>query len=246
MTRRDAFLLHLQYFFGRMAVFITAPMIVLLIKAAGYRVPNLKKHRKDMAALFTAHPGPWVLCANHLTLIDSAVLSYIMFPAWRYLLHYRLLAWNLPEKRNFQRNPVMTLLCYLLKCIPVVRGGDRKDIKACYEKCGHLLGRGESIMIFPEGTRSRAGRISTDTFSYGPGRMIDNTPDCRVLCLYLRGRNQDTYSNIPAPNDIFSFAAATCDVNRDMSGRKAHRAHARQIIEKLAEMEKDYFDARGQ
>ena len=246
MNRKDFFLLHLQYLSGRIAVFMTAPFLVLLIKMAGYRVSGLKKHRKDMTALFNAHHGPWVICANHLTLIDSAILSYVMFPVWRYMIDYHLLAWNLPEKRNFQRNPAMTLLCFLLKCIPVVRRGDRQSIKTCFAKCGYLLEQHENIMIFPEGTRSRSGRIDTATFSYGPGRLVDSHPDCRVMCIYLRGKRQTTYSNIPVPNDVFSCSVATCDVDRSLSGLKAHRAHSRQIIEKLAEMEKAYFDARGQ
>ncbi|MDY6825544.1 MAG: lysophospholipid acyltransferase family protein [Thermodesulfobacteriota bacterium] len=246
MNRRDAFLLHLQYLSGRFAIFMTAPLLVLLIKMVGYRVNNLKKHRKDIAALFKEHKGPWIICANHLTLIDSVLLSYVMFPVWRYMLQYRLLAWNLPEKRNFQRNPVMASLCFLLKCIPVVRGGERESIKACFAKCGYFLKRRESIMIFPEGTRSRSGRINTDAFSYGPGRLVDSHPECRVMCLYLRGDRQATYSNIPAPNDHFYFAVSTCEVDRNISGFKAHRAHARKIIGKLAEMEGAYFDTRGQ
>ncbi len=246
MRRHDFFLLHLQYLSGRIAIFMTAPILVLLIKMAGYRVSQLKKHRQKIAALFNAHQGPWVICANHLTLIDSAILSYVMFPVWRYMIDYHLLAWNLPEKRNFQRNPAMTLLCFVLKCIPVVRRGKRESIKACFAKCGYLLEQGESIMIFPEGTRSRTGRINTETFSYGPGRLVDSRPDCRVMCLYLRGEHQASYSNIPVPNDVFSFAVETCAINRNLSGLKAHRAHSRQIIEKLAEMEKTYFDARGQ
>ncbi len=246
MNRRHLLLMHLQYVSGRMAVFLTAPMLVLLIKMIGYRVTNLKKHRQDIAALFDEHQGPWIICANHLTLIDSVILAYAMFPVWRYVFQYRLLPWNLPEKRNFQRNPVMTLLCYLLKCVPVVRGGNRDAAKICFAKCGYLLENGQNIMIFPEGTRSRSGRVDTNNCSYGPGRLAGIREDCRVLCLYLRGEHQESYSNIPVPNEVFSLSVATCDIGRRRTGLKAQRDCSRQIIEKIAEMEKAYFDARGQ
>jgi len=246
MNQRDLFLLRLQYLSGRMAVIIVVPLIVLLIKMLGYRVDDLKKVRDEINALFKAHPGPWIICANHLTLIDSVILAYAMFPAGRYMLDYRLLPWNLPEKRNFQRNPVVGLLCYLLKCIPVVRGGSRESIKSCMAKCGYLLAKGENMMIFPEGTRSRSGRVNTENFSYGPGRLAGSHPDCRIMCLYLRGDSQDSWSNFPALNENFYISAATCALDRKLTGLKAQREYSRQIISKLAELESAYFDARGQ
>lgn len=246
MNRWRLFLLRLQYLSGRLAIFITAPLTVLLMKLFGYRVDNLKTIRNEIAARFKEHPGPWLICANHLTLIDSVILAYALFPAGRYMLDYRLLPWNLPEKRNFQRNPVVAFLCYLLKCVPVVREGSRESVNACLAKCGYLLEKGESIMIFPEGTRSRTGRVSTENFSYGPGRLAGSSPDCRVMCLYLRGDRQKSWSSIPALNEQFFISVTTCDINRNLTGLKAHRDHSRQIIRTLAEMETAYFDARGQ
>jgi 1-acyl-sn-glycerol-3-phosphate acyltransferase len=246
MTRRDLFLLRLQDASGRIAVFAIAPLIVLLMKLIGYRVNDLEKIRKEIDALFVEHQGPWIICANHLTLIDSVILAYAMFPAHRYMLAYRLLPWNLPEKRNFQRNPIVGLLCYLLKCIPVVRGGDRRSVKSCLDKCARVLERGESVMIFPEGTRSRSGRVNTESFSYGPGRLACCHPACRVMCLYLRGERQESWSSFPARNENFFIAVDTCDFNCEMSGLKAHREYSRQIIEKLAQMEAVCLHAPGQ
>ena len=60
-------------------------------------------------------------------------------------------------------------------------------------------------MIFPEGTRSRTGRIDTENFSYGAGRLIEHIPECQVLCIYLRGDKQNTYSSIPKFNDRLSI-----------------------------------------
>ncbi len=246
MNRRDTVRLRLQYLSGRTAIWITAPLIVLLIKLIGYRVRNLKKFREDIGVLFKEHPGPWIICANHLTLIDSVILAYAMFPASRYMITYRLLPWNLPEKRNFQRNVMVGLLCYLLKCVPVVRGGSRESVKGCLEKCDCLLERGENVMVFPEGTRSRSGRINTISFSYGPGRLAYNHPGSRVMCIYLRGERQKTFSNIPAPNERFFISVETCDAVCGLSGLRAHRERSRQIIEKLARMEVAYLNVRGQ
>ncbi len=41
-------------------------------------------------------------------------------------------------------------------------------------------------MIFPEGGRTRTGRVDTEGFSYGVGRFVKEFPDLKVMCLYLR------------------------------------------------------------
>jgi hypothetical protein len=246
VNRRERIRLRLQYVSGRTALWVTAPLTVLLIRLAGYRVNGLEKFRERVRELFTEHPGPWLICANHLTLIDSVILAYAMFPFHRYMTAFRLLPWNLPEKRNFQRNAAVGLLCYLLKCVPVVRGGSREAVRACLDKCDYLLEHGENIMVFPEGTRSRSGRVNTAAFSYGPGRMVHNHPACRVLCVYLRGERQKACSDFPALREKFRITAEPCQCGSDLSGLRAHRECSRQIIEKLAQMEAACLNVRGQ
>jgi hypothetical protein len=133
--------LHVQYAIGRLAVFFMAPFVYLCVKLCGYRVRDLKKIRRECAQLFENHRGPWIICPNHLTNIDSVILAYAIAPMYEYMLHFRLLPWNLPERKNFQRNLFSTLMCYLAKCIPVSRGGDREEMKLVMEKCTYLLRR---------------------------------------------------------------------------------------------------------
>jgi len=59
-------------------------------------------------------------------------------------------------------------------------------------------------MIFPEGRRSRTGRVDRESFSYGVGRFIKNVENCRIMCMYLRGDKQEKYSAIPAWGEKFS------------------------------------------
>lgn len=233
-----------QYFMGRLAVFIVGPMVIGAVRLAGYRIRGLSRFRRQVAKIMGRHAGPWLICPNHLTLIDSFILAYAMFPLHRYMLRYHLVPWNVPEYMNFNRNVFVGLLCYLLKCVPVKRGGDRADVRLTLEKCKFLLSQGANLMIFPEGTRSRSGRVNTRDFTYNVGQMYRNTPGCRVLCIYLRGDGQETYSSIPRPGETFSVQAAELTPQTPYKGLRAYRDCATQIINKLAEMEEAYFAGR--
>jgi len=242
MKRTTKCFLYLQFILGSLSVFVVGPLTFLAIKLMRYRVRNLSKTRKKVRSLLAKHRGPWMICPNHLTMIDSVVLAYAMAPLHRYMLNYRILPWNLPESANFQSNVFLAIICYLVKCIPVSRGGDRKKIKSTMDKCAYLLKKGESLLIFPEGKRSRTGRVDTKNFSYGVGRLVNSSSDCHVMCIYLRGDGQDTYSNIPRFGELFTMKVETFEPYTESKGLKAQRDCAEQIVKRLARMEKDYFD----
>ena len=241
MKKTAKFFLNLQLILGRLVVFLLGPLIFIAIRLIGYRVRDLRKMRRTVLDLFEEHNGPWVICPNHLTMIDSAVLAYAMAPLHRYMINYRLLPWNLPESANFQSNVFLAILCYLAKCIPISRGGDRKKMKATMDKCAYLLKQKENLLIFPEGGRSRTSRVDTENFSYGVGRLINNNPGCHVMCIYLRGDGQDKYSNIPRFGERFTMRVEAFQPRTENTGLKGQRECAKQIVEQLARMEKDYF-----
>ncbi len=246
MNSKENFFLGLQYLLGRITIFVTAPVIICAIKLAGYQVRDLKKIRREINALLSAHRGPWLICANHLTLIDSVILAYGMAPTYRHIFRFSQLPWNLPEKMNFNSNKFVGALCYLTKCIPVVRGGERDEVKSTLAKCAYLLKKGQNLMIFPEGTRARNGRVDTVNFSYGVGRLLCNIPSCRVMCIYLRGDGQKTYSNFPRYGETFSVTVEECRPKTGLKGLKAQRDCADQIVKHLSQMEQDYFSMHRQ
>lgn len=243
MPRREILSLKIQYVLGYLAAPLLAPLYLLFLTLMGYRIRKLSQIRQTCRNLFAAHPGSWLICANHLTMIDSLLLTHALFSLPEHLTHYRRLPWNLPERDNFQVNPILTLLCYLAKCLPINRGGDRAKIKKVMQKCDYLLDTGQCLMIFPEGGRSRTGRVDQVNYAYGVGRLIADHPTTSVLCVYLRGEHQDNYSNLPRRGEKFYVKAERLDLkNEGCSGLRLQRALASQVIEKLAVMEKEYFD----
>lgn len=242
MDARSRFMLHLQNFLGRLAIIIVAPFYFIIAHALHYRIRNLREIRRQCQAAFSAHKGPWLICANHLTMIDSFILSYAAFSFGSHFTRYKKLPWNLPERSNFQSNIFLAVLCYLSKCIPVDRGGSRDKMKRVLDTCVYLLRHGHTIMIFPEGGRSRTGRVDRENFSYGVGRFIQDVENCKVLCMYLRGDRQHKYGLIPAWGDKFDVLVdVLTPAPVEKEGLRAQREYAAQIIERLAQMEEKYF-----
>lgn len=234
--------LFVQNSLGRIAVLFLAPIYFAAIRLMGYRVRNLKQIRKECYGHFRSHEGPWIICANHLTMIDSMILTYSIMSLSKHLTHYRLIPWNVPERNNFQRNIILTVLCYLAKCIPINRGGDRDEMKAAMEKCNSILKCKQTLLIFPEGGRSRTGFVDKENYSYGVGRFIKDFEDCKVMCIYLRGDGQENYGAIPRFAERFTFHMEVFQPDRiECDGLRSQRYYAKQIIDKLSNMEEIYF-----
>jgi hypothetical protein len=245
MDSKSKIFLHLQNLLGRITILIIAPLYFFMAMIFFYRVRNLKEIRRQCAIEFSRHNGPWIICSNHLTMIDSFILAYAIFNLGQYIINYRKLPWNLPEGSNFQSNIFLRVLCYLSKCIPINRGGSREKMKESLEKCIYLLESGETIMIFPEGKRSRTGQVNKEDFSYGVGRFVKNVENCKVLCMYLRGDKQDSYSIIPAWGEKFSVQIEVFTTEHmEGSDLRVQREYAKQIIDRLAQMEEKYFALR--
>ena len=246
MERRERLFLGLQYVLGHLAVVLTAPLIFLAVRLRRYRIRDLKRLRSDVTRLHKEHEGPWLICPNHLTMIDSVVISYGLASLGGHILRFRRVPWNLPERKNFQRNIFLTVLCYLAKCLPVNRGGSREELQRLLDKCRRVLDWKQSLLVFPEGGRSRTGRINQENFSYSVGRFVDENPNCRVMLVYLRGDGQETYGSIPRFGEHFTMNVEQFDPGREEGGGlRLQREYARRIVERLAGMEDEYFAGRG-
>lgn len=242
MDKKSILFLQVQNIVGRIAIIAIAPLYFLAARILFYRVHNLREIRRQCAEEFSRHKGPWIICANHLTMIDSFILSYATFNLWHHIKAFKKLPWNLPERSNFQSNIVLAVLCYLSKCIPIDRGGPREKTKKTLDKCIHLMRHSQNIMIFPEGGRSRTGRVNKEGFSYGVGRFVKDVAGCKIMCIYMRGDKQVSYSIIPAWGEKFSVQVEVfTPVPAVDGGLRAQREYAAQIIGRLVQMEEKYF-----
>jgi 1-acyl-sn-glycerol-3-phosphate acyltransferase len=209
-----------------------------------YRIPNASKLRRRFRRLVKESDEPILICANHLTMVDSAVVAWALGGSLWYLFNYRWMPWNLPEYRNYAGKWFNRVGVWILKCIPIRRGGRREEVSATLKRIQYLLSRGETAIIFAEGGRSRTGRVQVESIAHGMGRIVNSVRKCRALCVYLRGERQLAYSTVPARGDSFYVDFELFRPESTHSGMRRSRDFANQIAERLVRMEEKYFARR--
>ena len=89
---------------------------------------------------------PWVIVTNHQSMLDIP-LMYVLPTTFKWV-----------SKKEVQKMPVFGWVLWMHGDIPVERGS-RGSAKQMLERCRQRLSRGTSVIVFPEGTRTKTGEI---------------------------------------------------------------------------------------
>ncbi len=245
LSAGDVRALRVQRAVSRMLSPLWIPVFVSLMALAfRWRVVGARELRQAYRQIREKSHAPLLICANHLTMLDSFVIGWALGGSWFYLTHFSSLPWNTPERVHFASTWWKRTLTYLLKCVPITRGSDRKEVALVLEKVRYLLESGDAVMVFPEGQRSRSARVELESAAYGVGRIVASVPGCRVLCVYLRGDGQHEMTDAPARGEVFRGRLALIEPKSDERGLRASLDISRQIVGKLVELERGHFDDR--
>ena len=245
MPLRTRAALAVQREVGRLTSFVWIPASAFVMSVVmRYRIKDVANLRRRYRELVRESDRPVLICANHLTMVDSALVAWALGGSWWYLFNYRWLPWNLPEYSNFASMWINRAAVWLAKCIPIVRGGRRQEVSGVLKRIKYLLSRGETALIFAEAGRSRTGRVQLDTMAHGMGRIVSSVRGCRALCVYMRGDKQKTWSAVPARGDSFYVDFEVFEPKSDRSGLRRSRDIAAQIGNRLVQMEQKYFARR--
>ena len=221
------------------------PAVTLFMRhGMGWRIVGAEASRAEYRRLRAGPAQPLLVCANHLTMVDSAVIAWALGSPGFLLLHPGALPWNVPDRDNFGKRWWHRVILYVMKCLPIPRGGNRGEVAGVLQRLAWLLGRGEVGLIFPEGGRARSGRVELDTRTYGVGRILGIVPGCRVLCVYVRGEGQRTWSRLPARGERFHVSFAEVEPKSDAVGLRRSVALTQQVLARLRDLEAAFFDAR--
>lgn len=120
--------------------------------------------------------GPALLIANHTSHLDSLAVLATLPPSMR-----RRTAVAAAADYFFARQPLATFASLALGAFPFHRQG---AVSASLAHCGDLADAGQSILIFPEGTRSPDGRLQP--FKSGIG-LLARELGLPVVPIHLRG-----------------------------------------------------------
>ena len=241
LSTRERCSLALQAALGRATFAAVGPAAIAWVRyVRGHRIEGLEQARRVYREAL-ASGRPTLVCANHLTLFDSVFLHHAFGSIGDYLLDFRRFSWNVPAVENFTHDPLLRALTYLGKCIPIDRAGDADHHKNVLDKLAYLASRRQVCTLFPEGGRSRTGRVEVDQVTYGVGRVLAALERPQVLCAYLRGGQQTGYSDTPAAGDVLHVRVALIEPSTELAGLRGTRDLARQVIVQLRGMEDAYF-----
>lgn len=135
--------------------------------------------------------GPLLIIANHTSHFDTVIVLYVLpRKIWDKT------AIVAAADRMFREKVKGMLHSLRYNAFPITRGGGREALAYTH----HLISKGWSILIFPEGRRSRTGALLP--FRGGPA-ILALTHKVPVLPLYIKGANEilppGTPRSKPAP-----------------------------------------------
>ncbi len=136
---------------------------------------------------------PFIVISNHSSHLDTATLLNLF--SLRRLRHIRPVA----AADYFERNPFISRFSKtLFHILPIVRTGGTAENDP-RERMLTALRAGQSLILFPEGTRGQAETLSR--FRSGIAHIVQQMPEVAIVPVYLRnlGRALPKGKFVPIP-----------------------------------------------
>ena len=134
--------------------------VAMWIANAGVRAAGIKI---EVTGLENVPAGrPCIFMCNHVSNLDPPVVLPVLPGRSSVLL-----------KKELMSIPILGRAMRMGQFIPVERGGKRDSAQASVVAAGEALKGGLNILVFPEGTRSRDGRLQA--FKKGPFYLAKET-----------------------------------------------------------------------
>jgi 1-acyl-sn-glycerol-3-phosphate acyltransferase len=142
--------------------------------------------------------GPAIIASNHRSFLDPFVIGTMSMRPIYYV-----------AKSELFRNPVLAWFLSALGAFPVERGaGDRDAIRTAKE----LLARGELVLIFPEGTRTRPGPLGHPRRGVGRLALESGAP---VIPVAINGTEDVRKGILLRPRRISVIAGGPLEFDRE-------------------------------
>ena len=217
--------------------YATVLFMHLIQKNTFINLDELRKRYKEI----TKERKATLICANHLTMFDSIYIHYALSSVSGYIKEFRLFSWNIPAVESFKTSLFISIFTYLGKCIAIDRTGGSEHHKLILRKLKYLMMNGETVTMFPEGGRSRIGKLDVENVRYGAGTILQELEEYQVACIYMRALSQNTYTTLPVKGDQIYLSIEVIEPKTEEKGNRGARDISLQIMNKLKEMEDEFF-----
>jgi 1-acyl-sn-glycerol-3-phosphate acyltransferase len=134
--------------------------VAMWITNAGVRAAGIRIEISGLENIPAGHSC--IFMSNHVSNLDPPVLIPLLPGRSSVLL-----------KKELMNIPILGRAMRMAKFVPVERGSRRDAAKASVEAAADALRSGLHILVYPEGTRSLDGRLST--FKKGPFFLAEET-----------------------------------------------------------------------
>lgn len=161
--------------------------------------------------------GKMIVYSNHCSNLDPIFMHLAVKPKVHFM-----------AKKELFKNPLLRWLIVSLGAFPIDRGaGDTEAIKSAFK----ILKRGDTLGIFPEGTRSKTGKLGK--FQSGAALIAIRTKS-PLLPVYIRGKFRIFHRNyivIGEPVDM------TLDAGIEPANIRAAKEGAEYLKQRIEELE---------
>lgn len=171
---------------------------------------------------------PFLLCSNHTSHADSAVL---MTASGRSFRSFALIG---ASDYFFRSRRVRWAVSPLMNVIPIDRDPGAKSLSACLETCRRFMQQtGGNLILYPEGTRSQDGRMRP--FKSGAALFAIEL-DVPVIPAYIEGTHHilPKGHNVPRSGPVTVRFGEPIELSRPRLG-ELPREHRRRAVEQLTE-----------
>ncbi len=163
----------------------------------------------------------YLICANHISMLDPVVIGAAIKHNPRYM-----------AKAEIMRVPVLKSLLKALGAFSLDRGGS--DV-AAIKKTINMLKDGESVVMFPQGTRHKGVDPKTTAVKFGCS-MIAQKAEVGVLPVFIKVKNHRV--RIFRKTVVIIGKEITYDELKAVSkGGEDHKSAAEYIFSRITELE---------
>lgn len=168
--------------------------------------------------------GPFILAGNHISLSDPPMLSTSL----KRPVHFM-------AKKELFDIAVLGLVIRNLNAHPIHRGFDRRALELAVE----ILKKGEGLLIFPEGTRSKTENFLPAKPGIG---MVAAKTGAPIVPVFISGSNRlgGCFTGREKLWVIFGKPMTASELQKFPDTKEGYRLLAEAVMERIGELKKEF------